>query len=964
MLLALNKKIYNRANIRLPTGLVVVTILITTLLSTRLSFAESAPNRVYSFNLPEQSLSLSLTELARLTRIQILYRSDIAESKIALPLKGDYPLHQAVHALLKNTELVEEFVRADLLVIRQRAAVKDDTRVIVSKPVEENYLEPDTIIEILVVGETHKLSCCSNSPSTASKTYVSTLELPRSIEGITAELFNDRGDILLSEAFSDYTSVLVTDAQGNINLRGFNLPDSAILKDGHSIVNHGILSLPLQNIEGIEVAKGANSTLYGNGEPGGVINLITKKPSANPFTTLSVNYGNYDDYVAIDTNSPAEFNPDFWRRFNFIYREEKDGDGNQGTAKQLQLFPSFRYQVNENSDITFSLEYNQQEITGNRGIRPFDASIVNEALNWSAFEAAYPGYLARNNLVQPKFYPNTGDYDEPKEGKTLDAYFAFNSQFNDQWEYSVSGYGGKSRESVNNISDFLVMYNPGLDPQSFAPEVLKEVYQATQHLSSHNVVYRQQFEDALYQLFPELNRNKTPFENFFEGGINYPYWTDGKTHFYQQVLVSKNSAHQFSLEFNLRGEKNWFGADHSVLIGSSISRLEQSDLTNLKFNRQLYGLSKLKLEEKDLFLAAALGRYALTTWFDPFGVEINNNIILPQSIAEIIGESPTRQYPLDDELKYLDNKISHQVAGFYFLDNVSFNEKWKLLLSMGYYHYDYHHKIYEINFLSFSTGILLPIENTINAEENVFVPQIGLTYLPIENLSFYTSYGKQFNMVDGLAYDGSVFSPEMTSSIEAGTKWWILPQLNFSMAVFQLTKENWTIAGKDLPDYLSQGGHLRSQGVELNLTGFITPHYKIATNYGKHSLKALDGGARPENFLNYVKRGVPDISSSLWLQYLIEPFGKSGWTYGLGVSQVSKREIARIFVTEPLDGYSIFDAAISYHHQDFMLVFTIDNLTDKKWLSGLSANPVIGDNSYYYSIGYGRRGRLALELYF
>ncbi|MGE4432184.1 MAG: TonB-dependent receptor [Sphingobium sp.] len=50
------------------------------------------------------------------------------------------------------------------------------------------------------------------------------------------------------------------------------------------------------NIERIEVLKGPQGTLFGRNATGGVIQIITRKPSADPYVDASVGYGNYDTF--------------------------------------------------------------------------------------------------------------------------------------------------------------------------------------------------------------------------------------------------------------------------------------------------------------------------------------------------------------------------------------------------------------------------------------------------------------------------------------------------------------------------------------------------------------------------------------------------------------------------------------------------------------------------------------------
>ncbi|MBW4968453.1 TonB-dependent receptor plug domain-containing protein, partial [Pseudoalteromonas sp. CR1] len=72
--------------------------------------------------------------------------------------------------------------------------------------------------------------------------------------------------------------------------------------------NRGYPSTPdAANIERIEVLKGPAASLYGRGDPGGTVNIVTKKPQPQAFTTLQTSAGSWDRYrTAVDVNTPLD----------------------------------------------------------------------------------------------------------------------------------------------------------------------------------------------------------------------------------------------------------------------------------------------------------------------------------------------------------------------------------------------------------------------------------------------------------------------------------------------------------------------------------------------------------------------------------------------------------------------------------------------------------------------------------
>jgi iron complex outermembrane receptor protein len=104
------------------------------------------------------------------------------------------------------------------------------------------------------------------------------------------------------------------------SVRGFTT--SEFYKDGFS-ANRGYPSTPdVANIERIEVLKGPAASLYGRGDPGGTVNIITKKPQPEAFTTLHTSAGSRDRYrTSLDVNTPLDDQGDVLSRINLAVED-------------------------------------------------------------------------------------------------------------------------------------------------------------------------------------------------------------------------------------------------------------------------------------------------------------------------------------------------------------------------------------------------------------------------------------------------------------------------------------------------------------------------------------------------------------------------------------------------------------------------------------------------------------------
>jgi iron complex outermembrane receptor protein len=141
---------------------------------------------------------------------------------------------------------------------------------------------------------------------TASKTAQSPLDAPNSTSIITEQDIRLSGITKIPELLRRLAGVDImetTGSQTEVSLRGFNQRLSnrvLVLVNGRSTYIDllgstiwGTLSIGVEDIDRIEVVRGAGSALYGADAFNGVINIITKQPGEGG-TGVNVGYGDHD----------------------------------------------------------------------------------------------------------------------------------------------------------------------------------------------------------------------------------------------------------------------------------------------------------------------------------------------------------------------------------------------------------------------------------------------------------------------------------------------------------------------------------------------------------------------------------------------------------------------------------------------------------------------------------------------
>jgi iron complex outermembrane receptor protein len=123
----------------------------------------------------------------------------------------------------------------------------------------------------------------------AMRTSTSLLDTAQSVTVISDIIINEQLATTLGEVLSNDASLTAGSKQRNrevFNLRGFELSSSTgYLRDGHQHWSH--YQQPIEILQQVEVIKGPSSILYGQSGPGGLVNMVTKKPTAQTLFNAS-----------------------------------------------------------------------------------------------------------------------------------------------------------------------------------------------------------------------------------------------------------------------------------------------------------------------------------------------------------------------------------------------------------------------------------------------------------------------------------------------------------------------------------------------------------------------------------------------------------------------------------------------------------------------------------------------------
>lgn len=201
------------------------------------------------------------------------------------------------------------------------------------------------------------------------------LEIPAIDQTMSEELLRDVGALDLSDALDLSASVSRQNNFGGLwnafSVRGFsgdiNLP-SGFLVNGYNAGRGYGGPRDLVGVESVEVLKGPRSALFGRGEPGGTVNLVTKRPDFETGGYVQGTIGSWSQFRAEgDFQTVLGENKDFGLRLVGFFEDAESFRETVDTQK-LGFYPSATFNVTDSTKVTYELEYTSQELPFDRGV--------------------------------------------------------------------------------------------------------------------------------------------------------------------------------------------------------------------------------------------------------------------------------------------------------------------------------------------------------------------------------------------------------------------------------------------------------------------------------------------------------------------------------------------------------------------------------------------------------------------
>jgi iron complex outermembrane recepter protein len=415
--------------------------------------------------------------------------------------------------------------------------------------------------------------------TTATKTDTPIMETPYSISVVPRQVLKDKQVIRVEDAITSVAGVQSSWTNGGTSdvfiMRGF--ANTNLYRDGFlipSALGGGTSKNQVANLDRIEVLKGAGSILYGRSEPGGVINMVTKRPQAIAYNAIEQQFGSYGLFrTTVDSTGKLTKDDTLLYRVNASY-ESAGSYRDFVKTNDFFIAPSLTWNVSDKTQVNVDAQYEHLDNTADSGIppmgtRPAPVPInrqVGDPLNnknvgdrtyiganWShAFNDQWK--LTHRfgaeflHLYQSDFTFFFGQPDEQGNLINNDPDFNGNRGFNNgithqQNYYTTLNLTGKFNTSVLEHStlwgfDYFVIDNQGSGaccsayPEGENFNIFYPTYQTARNPGASDFIPNSKFNQEWYGLYFQ-DQIKFPFNVYGNVGVRYDnatstqYLTDG-----------------------------------------------------------------------------------------------------------------------------------------------------------------------------------------------------------------------------------------------------------------------------------------------------------------------------------------------------------------------------------------------------------------------------------------------------
>ncbi|AIS10645.1 TonB-dependent receptor [Pseudomonas chlororaphis subsp. aurantiaca] len=418
-----------------PSLLAVAIALCAPLAGTPLIAAEQASG-VRAYNLPAAPLASTLNQIASQAGLALSLNPSLAAGKTSAPVKGQFDAAGALREALRGTGLQLEQSSAgtySLVAIPDGVVALPETSITGQQAYESAWGPVDGYL--------------ATRTAAGTKTDTSLVEAPRSISVATRQQMEDRNVQNLDDAVR-YMPGIVSASYGSdtrydwMRVRGF---EPTQFLDGLPLPR-GVYANPKAetwNLDRLALLRGPASSVYGQTPPGGLLDMVSRRPSAESSNAIQLQYGS-DNYRQINFASTGKIDDEgqFLYGLSGVVRDagtQVDHIDN----KRYNIAPSLTWNIDTDTRLTLLSQFTRDDTGATSQFMPIQGTKI------------------KSPLGDVSHHKNLGDPDYEFYDRTYYALgYAFEHRFNDVWQFRQNLRYTKSELSFQQLTVGSYAYSP------------------------------------------------------------------------------------------------------------------------------------------------------------------------------------------------------------------------------------------------------------------------------------------------------------------------------------------------------------------------------------------------------------------------------------------------------------------------------------------------------------------------
>lgn len=361
--------------------------------------------RAARYDIPAGSLDQVLNAYARQAGVTLSADSALTADRQSNGLHGSYGLEEGFAALLARHGLaIRPGSQAGAYVVQPAPAAE-----LPAIPVNATRGVPNP-------------GLVPTQTATATKTDTSLLETPQSVSVVTREAMDMLGAQTVSQALRYSAGVLPDNAGAEtrydwINIRGVSESTLGLYLNGLRLQSNTEFRIEPYGLEQLDVMRGPSSVLYGQNAPGGLINMVSKKPTDTTLREIQLLGGSYQNrQAAFDFSGAVDDDHKVLYRLTGLARHS-DTQVQYTPDDRTYIAPALTLRPSERSTLTLLASYQKDRV------------------GFGQFLPAYGTVLDNpNGKIPVRRFVGEPDLDDIKREQTLFGY-EFAHDFNDAVQF-------------------------------------------------------------------------------------------------------------------------------------------------------------------------------------------------------------------------------------------------------------------------------------------------------------------------------------------------------------------------------------------------------------------------------------------------------------------------------------------------------------------------------------------------